>query len=213
MFRIEAATGLFHPPANGSERPQTMTTLKIHDETTAPEAARTALAGVRKAYGLLPNVLGALAENPVVLDAYLALGTAASKAGFTPLEAQVAQITVSVENECHFCVAAHSAVAKGQKLDDSVIAAVRARRPIADPKLEALRDFTRKVVVNRGFVSDADVASFKAAGWTDSAILGVILITAMKSITNYVNHIAETPLNPEFAAFAWSPARSPEVVA
>lgn len=123
------------------------------------------------------------------------------------------QIAVSVENECHFCVAAHTAVAQGQKLDDRVIAAVRERRPVSDPRLEALRVFTQKVVSQRGFVSDADVSAFKAAGWTDAAILAVILNAAMKSITNYVNHIAETPLNAQFEAFAWTPARKAGVPA
>lgn len=190
-----------------------MATLKIHDETTAPEAARETLAGLKKSYGFIPNILGELAGNPAVLEAYLTLGKLAGKAGFTPLELQVAQITVSVENECHFCVAAHSATAKAQKLDDAVIAAVRERRPIADARLEALRVFTRKVVVLRGFVSDADAAAFKAAGWSDSDILGVVLVAAMKSITNYVNHIAETPLNAEFEAFSWCPGRKTSVEA
>jgi uncharacterized peroxidase-related enzyme len=190
-----------------------MSSLIIHDEASAPEAAKATLAGVRKSFGFIPNVLGELAGNPAVLDAYLALSGFAGKAGFTALETQVVQIAVSVENECHFCVAAHTAVAKSQKLEDAVIAAVRERRPIADARLEALRVFTQKVVINRGFVSDADVAGFKAAGWTDAAILGVILNAAMKSITNYVNHIAETPLNPQFEAFAWTPARKIVAVA
>jgi uncharacterized peroxidase-related enzyme len=184
-----------------------MTTLTLHDETTAPEAARETLAGLKKSYGFIPNILGELAGNPAVLDAYLTLAKLAGRAGFTPLELQVAQITVSVENECHFCVAAHSATAESQKLDDAVIAAVRERRPIADARLEALHVFTRKVVALRGFVSDADAAAFRSAGWTDADILAVVLVVAMKSITNYVNHIAETPLNPEFGAFSWTPDR------
>ena len=110
-------------------------------------------------------------------------------------------------------MAAHTAVAKGQTLDDAVIAAVRERRPIADARLAALRMFTTRIVALRGFVSDADVAAFKAAGWSDAAMLGVILNVAMKSITNYVNHIAETPLNAPFEAFAWTPARKQVVPA
>ena len=168
---------------------------------------------MRTAYGLIPNVMAEMAENPAVLDAYLALAGFTAKSGFNALELQIVQIATSVENECHFCVAAHTAVAKGQKLDEAVIAAVRERRPIADAKLEALRVFTTKIVALRGFVSDADVAAFKAAGWSDAAMLGVILNVAMKSITNYVNHIAETPLNGPFEAFAWTPARKQVVPA
>jgi len=110
-------------------------------------------------------------------------------------------------------VAAYTAVAKGQTLDDVVIAAVRQRRPIADARLAALCMFTTRIVALHGFVSDADVAAFKGAGWSDAAMLGVILNVAMKSMTKYVNHIAETPLNPPFEAFAWTPSRKQAVPA
>ncbi|MFN7054585.1 carboxymuconolactone decarboxylase family protein [Hyphomonas sp.] len=190
-----------------------MSSLIIHDETTAPEAAKAALAGVRKSFGFVPNVLGELAANPAVLDAYLSLAGFAGKAGLTAQETQVVQIAVSVENECHFCVAAHTAMATGQALDDAVIAAVRERRPIGDARLEALRVFTQRIVNQRGFVSDADVTAFRSAGWSDAAMLAVILNAAMKTITNYVNHIAETPLNPEFEAYAWTPGRKGTVLA
>lgn len=190
-----------------------MSSLTIHDETSAPEAAKATLAGVRNSFGFVPNVLGELAGNPAVLEAYLALSGFAGKAGLSALETQVVQIAVSVENECHFCVAAHTAGAKGQKLDEAVIAAVRERRPIGDARLEALRVFTQKIVNQRGFVSDADVTAFKRAGWNDAAILAVILNVSMKTITNYVNHIAETPLNSQFEAYAWTPARKVSVLA
>jgi AhpD family alkylhydroperoxidase len=178
-----------------------MSNLKIHDETTAPLAARPLLEQVTRASGFIPNMLGVLAENPAALEGYLSLSRIFDGAGFSPLERQVVELTVSIENACHFCVAAHSA----ESLDASVIEAIRNHQRIADPRLEALRVFTRCMVQQRGFVSDTDVSVFLNAGWDKPAILGVILGVALKTMSNYANHVAETPLNKDYKPHAWAP--------
>ncbi|MEO0467359.1 MAG: carboxymuconolactone decarboxylase family protein [Pseudomonadota bacterium] len=184
-----------------------MANFTLHDETTAPDRARQTLAGAKSSLGFVPSLYAVFAENPAVLEAYQTLSGHFGKTGFTPLEQQVVTITASVENECHFCVAAHSTISAGQKLDMDVIHAVRDDRPINDPRLEALRRFTKQVVVQRGFVADADVDAFIEAGWDRAAVLGVILGVALKVVSNYTNHVAETPVNEQFKAFEWAPRR------
>ncbi len=182
-----------------------MAKFELHDETTAPEGARDFLAGVNKKMGFIPSLYAVFAENPTVLHAYTQLSDQVGKSGLSPLEQQIVTITASVENECHFCVAAHTTISEGQGLDLDVIAAVREDRPIADPRLEALRIFTKKTVIDRGFVSDADVDAFLDAGWDRAAVLAVILGVALKVISNYTNHVAETPVNEAFQKHAWTP--------
>jgi AhpD family alkylhydroperoxidase len=152
------------------------------------------------------------AENPAVLHAYTQLSDQLGKTGLSPLEQQIVTITASVENECHFCVAAHTTISEGAGLDLSVIEAVREDRPIVDPRLEALRVFTKKTVIDRGFVSDTDVDTFLAAGYDRSAVLAVILGVALKVISNYTNHVAETPVNAAFQKHAWTPKTARETV-
>jgi len=182
-----------------------MAKFQLHDETTAPEGARDFIGGVNKKMGFIPSLFGVLAENPTVLNAYTQLSDQLAKSGLSPLEQQIVTITASVENECHFCVAAHTTISEGAGLDLSVIAAVREDRPIADPRLEALRLFTKKTVIDRGFVSDADVDAFLAAGWSRANVLAVILGVSLKVISNYTNHVAETPVNAAFEKHAWTP--------
>lgn len=190
-----------------------MANFTLHTPETAPEGARDFIAGVKKKMGFVPSLYAVFAENPAVLDAYTQLSDQVAKSGLTPLEQQVVTITASVENECHFCVAAHTTISEAQGLDHTVIDAVREDRPIADPKLEALRVFTKKVVIDRGFVSDTDVDAFLASGYDRSAVLAVILGVAMKVITNYTNHVAETPVNEAFQKHAWTPKSKRETVA
>ena len=190
-----------------------MANFTLHDSTTAPEGARDFIAGVEKKMGFVPSLYAVFAENPAVLNAYTQLADQLGKTGLSPLEQQIVTITASVENECHFCVAAHTTISEGQGLDLSVIDAVREDRAIADPKLEALRLFSKKVVIDRGFVSDTDVDTFLAAGYDKATVLAVILGVALKVISNYTNHVAETPVNDAFRKHAWTPNPKREGVA
>lgn len=190
-----------------------MANFTLHDSTTAPEGARDFIAGVEKKMGFVPSLYAVFAENPAVLQAYTQLADQLGKTGLSPLEQQIVTITASVENECHFCVAAHTTISEGAGLDLTVIDAVREDRPIADAKLEALRVFSKKIVVDRGFVSDTDVEAFLAAGYDRSAVLAVILGVSLKVISNYTNHVAETPVNEAFQKHAWTPKTKRETVA
>ena len=99
-------------------------------------------------------------------------------------------------------VAKHAA-----KVAPAIVAAVRNREPLADPKPHALVTFTRKVVEQRGFVSETEVAAFLGAGYTRAQLVEVLFGVGMKTFNNYVDHIAHTPLNDQFKAEAWRSKR------
>ena len=189
-----------------------MAKFTLHNSSTAPEGAHEFIAGVEKKMGFVPSLYAVFAENPAVLHAYTQLSDQLAKTGLSPLEQQIVTITASVENECHFCVAAHTTISEGAGLDLGVIDAVREDRPIADRKLEALRVFTKKMVIDRGFVSDTDVDTFLAAGYDRAAVLAVVLGVALKVISNYTNHVAETPVNEAFQKHAWTPTAKREAL-
>ena len=68
-------------------------------------------------------------------------------------------------------------------------------------------------MIDRGFVSDTDVDAFIAAGYDRAAVLAVILGVSLKVISNYTNHVAETPVNDAFQKHAWTPKTKRETVA
>ncbi len=137
-----------------------------------------------------------LAEAPAALEGYATLFQIFDKSSFTPAERQVVYLTANYENECQYCMAGHSVLAKIAHVPDQAIAALREGQRIEDSQLEALRTFTSKVVTNRGWVSEADVNAFLAAGYTKQNVLEVILGVAVKVISNYTNHVAHTPADP-----------------
>jgi uncharacterized peroxidase-related enzyme len=177
----------------------------IHTRDTAPDGAKAKLAQVEKAFGFIPNLAGMLANAPVALEAYLAVAAAFGRSSLSAAEQQVTLLTTSVENECGYCVAAHSAIAASEGLPAEVVDAVRRRVPVADPKLEALRRFTHAVVTRRGWVED-ELPAFYAAGFNQANALEVITGVTQKILSNYANHIAETPVDDAFVAHRWETA-------
>ena len=176
----------------------------LHDTTTAPAASAEMLNGVQKGWGFVPNLHRVLAESPAVLEAYSTLWGIAEKTGFTAQERNIAYLAIIYENECTYCMAGHTNLSRMAKVAPADIAAVRENRPIADAKLEALRQFAALVTRRRGAVSDADVAAFKAAGYDNRAVLDLLVLAATKLISNYTNHLAETPNDSFMKGAEWT---------
>lgn len=112
--------------------------------------------------------------------------------------------TINVEHECHYCVPAHTGIAHSMKVAPALTEALRNDEAMPTEKLQALKDFTLAVVRERGNVSETELAAFFAAGYGQQQVLEVILGLSQKVISNYVNHVAHTPVDKVFEKFAWS---------
>ncbi len=176
----------------------------LHDTATAAPESAAILDQVQKGWGFVPNLHRVLAESPAALEAYGALWGIAEKTSFSAVERNVAYLAIIYENECTYCMAGHTNLSKMAKVDDATIAAVRKGRPIADPRLEALRAFAATVTRNRGVVTPAEVEAFKAAGYDNRAILDVLVLAATKLISNYTNHLADTPNDTFMKGAEWT---------
>lgn len=180
-----------------------MTTLKVHNIESAPEESKALLENSQKAYGMIPGLHGVLAASPQLLTAYQQLHELFVNSSFNEDELTVVWQTINVEHACHYCVPAHTGIAKMMKVDDAIIEALRNETPLEDSKLEALRNMTLSVVRNRGNVSQEDLDAFYAAGYGERQVLDIILGMSQKVISNYTNHIAHTPVDAAFEKFAW----------
>jgi len=185
-----------------------MTEFTLHSAETAPDASKPFLEGAQKAFGFVPNLQRVFAESPALLEGYMTLWSIFEKSSFSPAEQQIVYLTSNYENECQYCMAGHSGLAAMAGVPEDVITALRDGTPIADEKLEALRTFTSKVVTKRGWVNDSDVQAFLDAGYTQQAVLDVILGVAVKVMSNYTNHVADTLVDDVMKANAWTHPRN-----
>jgi alkylhydroperoxidase family enzyme len=94
------------------------------------------------------------------------------------------------------------------KLPDAEVDALRQGRGLADARSDAIARFTRLVVRRRGRLEDSEVDAFLAAGFSRAQLIEVILGVAMKTLHNYIDHVAHAPLNPQFESERWSPKQA-----
>ena len=163
---------------------------------TAPKASRPMLEKVKKSLGFIPNLTAIFANNPTVLEGYLALGAVVEKGSFTPMERQIILLAASLENNCSYCAAAHSQIAKSLlHMPAEVVAAVHNNTPVPDAKLNALVTLVRELVRERGYAKEKTIQKFLAAGYQKEQVMELLLGIALKTISNYLDHISPTPLD------------------
>ncbi|MGE0175040.1 MAG: carboxymuconolactone decarboxylase family protein [Oligoflexales bacterium] len=177
--------------------------ISVKNLETAPAGSKPVLEAVKGKFSFIPNLMGLFATNPEALKSYLALTETFASSGLSNVEQQVVAISVSRENNCEYCVAAHSAIGSMGGIERKLIDQLRSGERLTDPKLEALRVFTQKVTATRAVIDEESVQNFKAAGYSDEHVMAVLIGVAMKTLSNYANHIGKTPLDEAFAPFAW----------
>jgi alkylhydroperoxidase family enzyme len=180
--------------------------LTIHTLETAPEGSKEMIEKSLARYRFLPNLHGVMAGSPVMYEAYQAIGATYGKATLSVLERQIVLQSINFENACHYCLAAHSMIATMENMPPPILAALRNGTPIADRKLQTLRQFAAQMTRQRGWVEDLDVQAFYDAGYTEENLLEIIVAIAYKVMSNYINHVAATPLDAAFQPFAWKSA-------
>lgn len=160
-----------------------------------------ATGGVREMYddleaqlGGVPNIFQGLANSPAGLGGYLALDKLIAEGELGQAEQEIVRLVVSQHNGCHYCLAAHTRAGEAKGLDQEAMLDVR-RGQSGDPDTRALVTFTRRVLENRGNVTDGDLADFREAGYTDAHVVEVLTIIAQKTLSNYFNHVNQTELD------------------
>jgi uncharacterized peroxidase-related enzyme len=181
---------------------------RINQLTTeaANDRARTLLDNVKSKLGLVPNMMRAMANAPVVLDAYLQFSGALSLGTLSAKLREQISLAVAQANGCDYCLAAHSTIGKMVGLTAEQVHDSRLGTAI-DPRADALIRFAVKVVQTRGRVSDADLDEVRDAGFGDGVIAEVIAHVALSIFTNYFNNVAQTDVDfPRAAPLTAEPA-------
>lgn len=174
----------------------------------ADPRAKAALEKAKASVGFIPNMYAGMANSSGLLQTYLDGYTAfRAHSGFTPAEQEVVFLTISRENGCEYCMAAHSMIAeKVSKVPADVLGALRSAASIADPRLAALSTFTSRMFTTRGRPTADDLKAFLSAGYKEEQVLEIVLALAVKTLSNYANHVNNPKVDDAFTAYAWRPS-------
>ena len=161
---------------------------------TADAAVSPLFDAIRKKMGGVPNIMRTMAQSPAALEAYLGFSSAVEGGRFTAAQRELVALAAAGENNCDYCTSAHSALGKMAGIEQSEIQQVVAGGDI-DGTNGAIVTLTRKIVSQRGVLSDAEIEAFYAAGFDQGHLVELIAVTALNIFTNYFNHIAATEID------------------
>lgn len=171
-----------------------MPRLQAVDPSNATGQTQQQLETVSEKFGMIPNVIRTLANSPAALEGYLDLGDALRGGVLSAKLREQISLTVSELNGCNYCVAAHSAFGKSVGLSETELFDAR-QSASPDSKVEAALQFTRKVVEDRGWVSDEDLERVRKAGYGDTEIVEIVAVVALITFWNYFNHVTENEVD------------------
>ena len=171
-----------------------MTRLNTIDPAHAEGKAKDLLAAVKAKMGITPNLTRVMANSPAVLEGYLGLSGALAGGTLPPKLRELLAVAVGQLNGCDYCLSAHTAGGRRLGLTAEQLLAAR-RGESDDPKTAAALAFARAVVANRGKVSDGEVATVRAAGYSDGEVAELVGHVALNTFTNYLNNVAETEID------------------
>ena len=177
--------------------------FKQFDENSAPEEAKVYLQNTRQSFGMIPNLERTMAGLPELLSIYSAAWDAFPKTPLNAVEQQVVYQVINYENECNYCVPWHTLLSKQAGMPDDISQALRDGAKLEDEKLQALATFTRNMLYSRGHISQSQLDEFFAAGYQEPHALAVVLGIAIKTMSNFTNSIAQTPLDKEVSNYKW----------
>ncbi|WP_103020780.1 peroxidase-related enzyme [Salinibacter altiplanensis] len=144
--------------------------------------------------GKVSNVLTVHSQNPAALKEHLDLYDAVLF-GSSPLsraDREAIAVVVSAANECDYCVRHHAEALQAYWQDEARVQRLADDYAALDDLNDQLRTacaVAEKLTTAPGDMTEADVHTLRDAGWSDRAVLDIVLVT---SYFNFVNRITNS---------------------
>ena len=180
-----------------------MPSYPVHTIESAPAQSKPVLRQLQQAFGLIPNIAGAMAASPVLINGFIGLFERVHASSLTEPQIQTVLLTNAVTNACEWAVAFHTALALKQGVSPADVDAIRHGGLPNDAGLASLSTLARALIEKRGRLAESDRERFFEAGFAAEQILEVIAVVAASTITNYTGSVTRPPLEAPFEEFVW----------
>lgn len=170
-----------------------MTAFKVPTRETVSSTNQGIFDTLEKQVGFLPNLYATYAYSENALKNHLDFSSV--KTSLNNKEKEVVNLAVSQVNECSYCLAAHSYIAKSNGFDDEQILQLRRGEANFNTKFDALAKLAKNVTINRGRTSPEIVDNFLSAGYTKENLVDTIELVGLKTISNYLHNTTDVPVD------------------
>lgn len=167
-------------------------------QTNTTPTAQEILERVNRTYGFVPNVLREMSASPAALQVYVAGQDALAKGSLSPREQQAVQVAVAAHNSCDYCQAAHGWIGRKVGVTAQDLEAIKTGTRPQNKEVAAIVEATRALLERRGWLGEQELQTLEKNGVPRAKLYEVIAFIGLKTISNYVNHIAHTPIDDAF---------------
>jgi uncharacterized peroxidase-related enzyme len=183
-----------------------MSQFQVHTIDSAPANSTASLRALERGLGFVPNLAATMAESPTLISGFVDLRKTLAGGELSGVEREIVALAVSLENDCDYCMAAHSTFALMQNADEDAVSTARGGGEPADPKLGALYRFARGLVAKKGHLSAAELHALLDAGYSRRALFDVVAQVGHTTLANLAHSLSQAPLDDEFTPQAWAKA-------
>jgi uncharacterized peroxidase-related enzyme len=164
------------------------------DPDHAIVAIRRLFGEIRAKFALVPNLFRVLANAPAALEGLMGLSAALARGALDEKTREQLALAIAESNLCAYCLSSHKATAAKigltrVEIDDAI------RASAADARTDAILKLARSIVVQRGELTDADLARARAGGLSDGEIVETVANVALNIFENYMSHVARVPID------------------
>ena len=171
-----------------------MPRLEPVDPAITDQETRQLMLTVAEQFGVVPNMVRTMGHSQAVLKAYLGFGAALAGGSLPARLLEQIALAVAEANDCAYCLAVHTASGRAVGLsDEAILDSRRGRSP--DSKEEAVLQFARALVAERGRGRERDLARLRRAGYGEGQIAEIIAAVALNVFANYFNIAAGTDVD------------------
>ena len=169
------------------------TKFEVPTRDQVSPANREIFDSLQQKLGFVPNIYATYALSDHALGRYLAYAGGATS--LSNREKEVVNLVVSQVNDCRYCQAAHTAIAKMNGFSDAQILEIRRGSASFDHRLDALARLTRNIALNRGRIDEENLERFFSAGYDNGSLVDLIVAIGEKTTTNLLHKVTDIPLD------------------
>jgi len=170
-----------------------MTKFTVPTKQQVSESNQAIFDNLTNALSFVPNLYATLAHSPSALGDFL--GYAGRRSSLSNKEKEVINLTVSQNNNCSYCLAAHTAISKQNGFTEDEIITLRQGGLLGDGKLDPLANFVRSAARNSSKPSAEATQELFDAGYTQENIVDIALVIGEITTTNYLHGITNIPVD------------------
>ena len=172
------------------EAKEKITALKLEKKLNYEDQknASNYLKVVNEKIGFVPNVLKAFSNFPKQFEGFTKLYNSImlGESGLSKLEREMIAVTVSSENQCFYCIAAHGATVRELSQDPQLGERLASNFEAANlsKKHKTMLLFARNLTRNPSIVNEEDRIALNKVGFNDRDIWDISLVIGFFNMTN-----------------------------